>query len=119
MLVVVQGVVSYFDSWRCILSNNQFKGKVCRAHVQSVLTYGTETWAMKAENLHSLERTECMTVVKIRDNLDSSSSTIRDVIGVCGLMCGVSLRDRKCSEDLYNLLGVCWECGLFIYLFIL
>ena len=31
------------------------KGKIYRACVQSVLTYGTETWAMKAENLHSLE----------------------------------------------------------------
>ena len=27
------------------------KGKIFRACVQSVLTYGTETWAMKAENL--------------------------------------------------------------------
>ena len=34
------------------------KGKISRACVQSMLTYGTETWAMKAENLHSLERAE-------------------------------------------------------------
>ena len=34
------------------------KGKIFRACVQSVLTYGTETWAMKAENLQSLERAE-------------------------------------------------------------
>ena len=40
---------------------------------------------MKAENLRSLERTECMMV---------------------RWMCGVSLKDRKRSEDLYNLLGV-------------
>ena len=26
-------------------------GKICRACVQSVLTYKTETWAMKAEKL--------------------------------------------------------------------
>ena len=32
--------------------------KICKACVQSVLTNGTETWAMKAENLHSLEITE-------------------------------------------------------------
>ena len=38
------------------------KGKIYRACVQSMLTYGTETWAMKAENLHSLERTEQMMV---------------------------------------------------------
>ena len=34
------------------------KGKIFRVCVQSVLTYGTETWAMKAENLYSLERAE-------------------------------------------------------------
>ena len=34
------------------------KGKIYTACVQSMLTYGTEIWAMKAENLHSLERTE-------------------------------------------------------------
>ena len=28
------------------------KEKIFRAYVQSVLTYGTETWAMQAENLH-------------------------------------------------------------------
>ena len=32
--------------------------KIYRACVQIMLTYGTETWAMKAENLHSLKRTE-------------------------------------------------------------
>ena len=54
------------------------KGKIYRACVQSVSTYGTETWAMKAENLHSgLERTE-YTMVR--------------------WMCGVSLKDRKQSE---------------------
>ena len=53
--------------------------------VQHVLTYGTETWAMKAENLKSLERTERMMV---------------------RWMCGVSLKDRKRSEDSCNLLGI-------------
>ena len=38
------------------------KGKIYRAHVQSVLTYGTETWMMKAENRQSLARTERMMV---------------------------------------------------------
>ena len=50
-----------------------------------MLIYGTETWAMKAENLRSLERTERMMV---------------------RWMCGVSLKDRKQSEDLYSLLGI-------------
>ena len=50
-----------------------------------MLTYGTETWAMKSENLHSLERAERMMV---------------------RWLCGVSLKDRKLSEVLYCLLGV-------------
>ena len=39
-------------------ASHRMKGKIFRACVQSLLTYGTETWAMKAENLHSLERAE-------------------------------------------------------------
>ena len=61
------------------------RGKIFRACVQSVLTYGTETWAMKAENLQSLGRAEHMMV---------------------RWMCDVSLKDRKWSEVLYSLLGV-------------
>ena len=61
------------------------KGKIYRACVQSVLTYGTETWAMKKANLQSLERTERMMV---------------------RWMCGVSLKDRELNVDLYSLLGV-------------
>ena len=70
---------------RHIGASHRMKGKIFRACVQSVLTYGTETWAMKAENLHSLERAEHMMVRR---------------------MCGVSLKDRKRSEDLYNLLDI-------------
>ena len=55
------------------------KGKIYKACVQSLLTYGTETWVMKKANLHSLERTERMMVRR---------------------MYGVSLKDRKCSVDL-------------------
>ena len=66
-------------------ASHRMKGTIFRACVQSVLTYGTETWAMKAENLHSLERAERMMV---------------------RWMCGVSLKDRKRSEILYSLLGV-------------
>ena len=39
----------------------RMKGKINRACVQSVLTYGTETWAMKKANMH-LERLERMMV---------------------------------------------------------
>ena len=49
------------------------KRKIYRACVQSVLTYGIETWAMKKANLQSLERMERMIV---------------------RWMCGVSLKDR-------------------------
>ena len=35
----------------------RIKGKIYKACVQSALTYGTETWAMKKANVHSLERT--------------------------------------------------------------
>ena len=63
----------------------RIKGKIYKTCVQSVLTYGTEAWAMKKANLQSLERTEWMMV---------------------RWMCGVSLNDRKRSVDLYSLLGV-------------
>ena len=66
-------------------ASNRIKGKIYRACVQSVLTYGTETWAMKVANLQSLKRTERMMV---------------------RWMCGVSLKDRKRSVDVYSLLGV-------------
>jgi hypothetical protein len=38
------------------------KGKVYRACVQSVLVYGSETWAMKVDDMRRLERTERMMV---------------------------------------------------------
>ena len=63
----------------------RIKGRIYSACVQTVLIYGTETWAMKADDLRSLERTERMMV---------------------RWMCGVSLKDRKRSEDLCNLLGI-------------
>ena len=66
-------------------SSYRIKGEIYKACVQSAMTYGTETWAMKKASLHSLERTERMMV---------------------RWMCGVSLRDRKRSVDLYILLGV-------------
>ena len=50
-----------------------------------MLTYGTETWARKAENLHSLERAERM-MVRWRH--------------------GESVKDRRPSVDLCSLVGV-------------
>lgn len=61
------------------------KGKIYNACVRSVLVYGSETWAMRVEDLHRLERTERMMV---------------------RWMCGVTLKDRKCSEDLLGRLCI-------------
>ena len=69
----VQGVISYPDSSG---TSYRINGNIYKACVQSVWTYGTETWAMKKANLQSLERTE-RTMVR--------------------WMCGVSLKDRKRS----------------------
>ena len=66
------------------------KGNIYRACVQSVNIYGAETWAMKAENLHNLERAEHRKVG----------------IMMVRWICGVSLKDRRSSVDLYSLLGI-------------
>ena len=63
------------------------KGKVYRACVQSVMIYGSETWASKVEDLQRLERTERMMV---------------------RWMCGVTLRDKIASVELIRRLGI--EC---------
>ena len=63
------------------------KGKIFRACVQSVLTFGTVTRAMKVANLHSLERAE-QNIMMVRWMYD------------------VFQKDRKRSEVLYSLLGV-------------
>jgi len=71
----------------------KLKGKIYRTCVQSVMVYGSETWAAKAEDVHSLERTE---MVMIR------------------WMCGVSLRDRRQNVKLLNMYvrgGWCCGCG--------
>ena len=61
------------------------EGRIYSACVQSVLIYGTEAWAMKVDDLRSLEMTESM---------------------MGRWMCGMSLKDKKCSEDLCSLLGI-------------
>jgi hypothetical protein len=63
----------------------RMKGKIYRACVQSVLVYGSETWALKVSDTQQLERTERMMV---------------------RWMCGVSLKDRKSSQELLDRLGI-------------
>jgi hypothetical protein len=63
----------------------RLKGKIYKACVQSVLIYGSETWATKVEDMQKLERTERQ---------------------MMRWMCGVSLKDRKSSEELMEWLGI-------------
>ena len=87
----------------------RIKGKIYKVCVQSALTYGTETRAMKEANLQSLERMKRMMVkwmcgVSLKDrNLQNLERTERMMMR---WMCGVSLKDRNRSVDLYSLLGV-------------
>jgi hypothetical protein len=63
----------------------RLKGKIYRVCVQKVLIYGSETWAMKREDMQRLDRTEMMMV---------------------RWMCGVSLKARNRSVDLRERLGI-------------
>src|SRR6267154_4596169 len=61
------------------------KGKIYRARVQRVLVYGSETWAMKVDDTQRLQRTE--------------NTMVR-------WMSGVTMKDRKTSEELRQGLGI-------------
>ena len=61
------------------------KGKIYNACVRSVVVYGSETWAMRVEDMHRLERTERVMV---------------------RWMSGVTLKDKKPSEELLDHLGI-------------
>lgn len=61
------------------------KGKLYSMYVQCVMMYGSETWAMKVEDMQRLERAEKM---------------------MMRWMCGVTLKDGKTSEELRERLGV-------------
>jgi hypothetical protein len=63
----------------------KLKGKIYRACVQRVMVYGSETWATKVEDVLRLVRTETAMVT---------------------WMCGVTLKDRKSSDELLGRLGV-------------
>ena len=61
------------------------KGKLYRIYVQGVIMYGSETWAMKVEDMKRLERAENMMI---------------------RWMCGVTLKNVKASEELRQRLGI-------------
>lgn len=63
----------------------KLKGKIFKTCVQTVMLYASETWAVKAEDMSKLERTQ--------------NAMVR-------WMCGVTLKDRKSTEELQNRLGV-------------
>jgi len=63
----------------------KLKCKIYRACVQRVMVYGSETWAAKVEDVRRLVRTE--------------RAMVR-------WMCGVTLKDRKSSDELLVRLGV-------------
>ncbi|XP_057314216.1 uncharacterized protein LOC130655471 [Hydractinia symbiolongicarpus] len=64
----------------------EVKGKLYEACVRSVMLYGSETWAVKQEDLDRLERND-MRMVR--------------------WMCKASLRDRKSSDELRSRLSLC------------
>src|SRR6267154_1727176 len=61
------------------------KGKIYRACVQRVLVYGSDTWAMKVDDIQRLRRTE--------------NNMVR-------WMSGVTMKDRKTSEELRQGMGI-------------
>ena len=61
------------------------KGKLYSAFVQSVMTYCSETWPMRVDDMRCLERAEKMMI---------------------RWMCGVTLRNGKTSEEMRNRLGL-------------
>ena len=63
----------------------RMKGKIYRACVQRVLVYGSETWPMKVDDMQRLVR--------------SKNSMVR-------WMSGVSLKDKRSSEELRSGLGI-------------
>ena len=79
----------FWDSSWCTKSYKLYRGRFVEL-VSRVFwhNYGTETWAVKAEILKSLERAERRMV---------------------RWMCGVSLKDRKCSGDLCRLVVKAWQ----------
>jgi len=65
-------------------------GRVFEAYVRSVVLYGSETWAVKEEDLTRLEKND-MRMVR--------------------WMCGVTLKGRKSSEEFRDRLGLVMSKG--------
>ena len=63
----------------------KLKGKIYKTCVRSAMTYGSETWPMKVEDMNRLVRAERMMMRR---------------------MCGVTLRDRVNTDSLYDRLGI-------------
>ena len=61
------------------------KARIYKTLVLPILLYGSETWAMKVDDAYCLERTERMMI---------------------RWMCGVTLKDKKSSDDLRKRLGI-------------
>ena len=66
-------------------ASHRLKEKIYSTCVQRVMVYGSETWAMKVEEMERLERTERMMV---------------------RWMCGVTLKDRNFSDELLSRLKI-------------
>ena len=66
-------------------ASQKLKGKIYKSCVQSVLVYASEAWALKVCDVQRLERTEMMMV---------------------RWMCGVTLKDRRSSQELLDRLGI-------------
>src|ERR1700755_1816350 len=63
----------------------KLKGKIYKTCVRTVMVYGSETWAVRVENMRRLERAERLMV---------------------RWMCGVTIKARKPSEELLERLGI-------------
>lgn len=78
-----------FRELLCLLTSRVLsllaKGRLYEACVRSVMLYGSETWAVKEEDLVRLERND-MRMIR--------------------WMCNVSLRDRESSDELRSRLGI-------------
>ena len=61
------------------------KERLYSAYVQCVMTYGSETWATKVEDMHRLVRADKM---------------------MSRWMCGINLRNGQTNEKIRNRLGI-------------
>ena len=78
----IQRAIAYINHQRRF---TYIEGKIFSTCVQRVMVYGSETWAMKVEEMERLERTERMMVT---------------------WMCGVTLKDRNSSDELLSRLKI-------------